>query len=386
MDPLSASLLGLPSLPLNTSDDLNASDQEDFGDIFPAPAPTETPFSRETPEEVALRETREMCERAWREENQKETHDDNLIRFLPKEHRDDLVKFFSGFFGLKSGLIDPRIYHCCLFGNSSDKTCNIGNVSGSFGAYSGNSLISFEGIDGSGKSYQAQKLSDHIASLGISHISTKQPGGTPLAGEIRKLLLSPVENQFPGDTELFLFCAARAEHVKSVVLPALEKGMAIICDRFSDSFFAYEVAKGTDLEKARALFKMYYNNITPILTFYLDAPPEVCRQRIILSGKELDRIEADMDFQRKVRDVYLQIAEDNPQRIVVLDGTLRPEAITQKVICFWNALYGEVKENVSLWGTNNPVGLGIQQAWNVLRLKEVAKRYLPPDAICEAVG
>jgi len=262
------------------------------------------------------------------------------------EIRQEIDNLFSGFFGYKKA---PLLYRANLLDPTSPYKMGVG-------------LVSIEGIDGCGKSTICKLLSDYLSSIKVPHVTTKQPGGTPLADKIRDLLLLPGDETIPENMEVLMFCAARIHQIQTVVIPALKKGIAVISDRFSDSFFAYQVARGTDIEKIRMLYQLFHGGVAPMLTFYLDVLPEVGYQRIISRKQSLDRIEcAGIEFQSKVRDAYLQLAKDNPSRIVVIDGHLPLEVVFQKVVDYWNSFYGAHLENPSLWGNMDASGQYIRQ-------------------------
>lgn len=196
-------------------------------------------------------------------------------------------------------------------------------------------LVTFEGIDGAGKSYQVRRFSEYLAKNGVPHIATKQPGGTPLAEEIRKIVLSRREETVFDETELLMFAAARAQHIRGIVVPALSKGMTVVCDRYMDSVYAYQAGRGHSAEMIRKVYGIVDCGVVPDLTFYLDVTPEIGFERISSGGHVCDRIEADREYQARNRAAYHVLAEQNPGRIQVLDGTLPAAKVTEEIVRIW---------------------------------------------------
>jgi dTMP kinase len=178
-------------------------------------------------------------------------------------------------------------------------------------------FVTFEGVDGSGKSTQAALLVEHLASLGREVEATREPGGTPLGEKIRGLLLQG-EEPAPW-TEAALFAAARAELAERVIRPALAAGADVVCDRFLDSSLAYQgVARGLGIDRVLEL-NVGVADLTPDRTFVLLVDSEVAAAR---AGTSPDRIEReDGNFRAAVADGYRQLGERFPERIVVLDGS-----------------------------------------------------------------
>ncbi len=185
------------------------------------------------------------------------------------------------------------------------------------------SLISFEGGDGSGKTTQLQLLADYLAGKGRVCVRTREPGGTKLGQMIRRVLLEAGEEEISSQTELFLYLADRSHHVQQVICPALKNGALVLCDRFADSTLAYQgFGRGIDVSLLRRLNQFATDGITPGLTFLLDCPVEVGLSR---TGDRIARFEdrferAEVEFHQKIRNGFLALAREEPQRICVLDA------------------------------------------------------------------
>ncbi len=195
-------------------------------------------------------------------------------------------------------------------------------------------FVTFEGIEGSGKTTQLRRLSAHLAAKKLPHVVTREPGGTPLADEIRGLVLIPREETVFPEAELLLYEAARAQHVRGLILPALLSGRAVLCDRFSDATTAYQAqARGLDPEQVERLNRFAAGGLVPDLTLLFDLPPEGGFGRI--KGRRLapDRLEREsLSFHRAVRDGYLRLAEREPGRIVRIDAALPEEEVFRSVL------------------------------------------------------
>jgi dTMP kinase len=193
-------------------------------------------------------------------------------------------------------------------------------------------FVTFEGIEGSGKSTQAKLLFEELLKRGFTVTLTREPGGTPAAEEIRNVLLTEKQEKFPPIAEVFLYEAARAFHVENLIKPALERGSVVICDRFTDSTLAYQgFGRGISLEFLKELNEKATGGIKPDLTFLLDLPVEEAFKR--LRRKNLDRIESEsLSFHKRVREGFLSIAEEEPERIVVIDATLDVNSIFETVL------------------------------------------------------
>ncbi len=194
-------------------------------------------------------------------------------------------------------------------------------------------FVTFEGIEGSGKTTQIRRLSEYLKAKGTPHLVTREPGGTPLANEIRALLLSPREEAVFPETELLLYEAARAQHVRAVILPALGAGTAVLCDRFCDATLAYQgFSRGINVSRIEWLNAFASVGAVPDLTVLLDIAPEEGFSRIAGRGRILDRLEGEsLAFHRQVRDGYLSLSRRHPDRIALVDGTGSADAVFEAV-------------------------------------------------------
>ena len=194
-------------------------------------------------------------------------------------------------------------------------------------------FITFEGIEGSGKTTQVGLLSEYLAGKGIPHVVTREPGGTPLADEIRNLLLARREERVFPETELLLYEAARAQHVRAFILPSLSSGKAVLSDRFGDATSAYQgFSRGIDAARIEELNDFATGGLTPDLTLLFDISPEDSFPRLYGRGKRADRMESEaIEFHRKVREGYLRLQAADPARIVRIDGALPAGEVFRRV-------------------------------------------------------
>lgn len=189
-------------------------------------------------------------------------------------------------------------------------------------------FISFEGTEGVGKTTLIRKMFEHFQANGREVVLTREPGGTPMAEQIRSILLSVNhEESMSHDTELLLMYAARAQHLQQVIIPAVAAGKIVLCDRFSDSSFAYQCAgRGVSRDKLKLLNDHFVEKM-PDISFWLDAPIELGMTRARERGA-LDRFEQEkLSFFEKVRSGFAEIHQHQPQRMKRLDATQSPEQV-----------------------------------------------------------
>lgn len=197
-------------------------------------------------------------------------------------------------------------------------------------------FLTFEGIEGSGKTTQAALLETALRAGGASVLRTREPGGTALAEEIRELILNVRQEPVHRETELLLFLAARAQHVRERINPALEDGMIVISDRFTDATLAYQGGgRWVDPSILNDLNDWASGGIQPDRTYLLDVPVTVGMARAKNRRGEdgIDRIEREGSvFLNAVRDEYLRLAQQEPKRILVLDGQKPPESLAKVIL------------------------------------------------------
>jgi dTMP kinase len=187
-------------------------------------------------------------------------------------------------------------------------------------------FITFEGIDGAGKSSHVEWLATFLRDKGkVVHV-TREPGGTELGEKLRELLL---HKSMHLETETLLMFAARREHLAKVIEPALSNGEWVVCDRFSDATYAYQGGgRGLDRAKLQQLEHWVHGHLQPDLTLLFDLPLDVARERIVLASRVLDRFEQERaDFHERVRQAYLERAHSSPARIRVVDAQQSIETI-----------------------------------------------------------
>lgn len=194
-------------------------------------------------------------------------------------------------------------------------------------------FISFEGIEGSGKTTQARLLQDYLQKKGFDSLLTEEPGGTDIGREIRKILLSPSHSNMHPVTELLLYNASRCQHMNEVILPAIQSGRIVITDRFSDSTLAYQGwGRGLDRGIIRRIDEISTGGVKPDITILIDIDVEAGLRRNRKANK-VDRIELEeIEFHRRVREGYLELARQEPDRIKMIDGTAGIEVIHRQII------------------------------------------------------
>lgn len=199
-------------------------------------------------------------------------------------------------------------------------------------------FITFEGIEGSGKSTQIRILADALKLRGKTVVTTREPGGTPIGEKIRQVLLNAEFKNMEPMTELLLYAAGRCQHVNEIIRPALEAGKIVLCDRYADATGAYQgAARRIDPKWLKILHQLAAGDLQPDRTLLLDCPVETGLQRIENRQAEIpglgDRLEQEkIEFHKRVRQGYLKIAKGQPQRVKVMDALGEVHAIHEKIL------------------------------------------------------
>jgi dTMP kinase len=193
-------------------------------------------------------------------------------------------------------------------------------------------FITLEGVEGVGKTTNLTYIQSWLESHDIPLVITREPGGTELGEDIRKLLLGHAHDGMSGDTELLLMFAARAEHLDKIILPALQRGDWVLCDRFTDATYAYQGGgRGIDRHRIAAMEQWVQRDLRPDLTILLDLPVDIGLQR---AGErsEPDRFEKEhRQFFEKVRDTYLELVSISPERYRIIDASVPLEQVQQQI-------------------------------------------------------
>ncbi|MBW2146458.1 MAG: dTMP kinase [Deltaproteobacteria bacterium] len=201
-------------------------------------------------------------------------------------------------------------------------------------------FITFEGTEGSGKTTQVELFCRYLDERGISHIRTRDPGGTPIGEAVRKILLDRENTNMRPETELLLYLSSRYQLFHQVILPALEQGRIVVCDRFADSTVAYQgYGRGIDLEWIRLMHHQILGDKKPDLTILFDCPVkeglERTKHRMSTQGEHCreDRFEQEaVSFHQRVRTGYLKIAEQEPHRVIKVNGRNSPEDLHREIL------------------------------------------------------
>ncbi|MEM6481308.1 MAG: dTMP kinase [Pseudomonadota bacterium] len=194
------------------------------------------------------------------------------------------------------------------------------------------SFITFEGIDGSGKSTQARCLANWLKERGIDVVLTREPGGSEGAEQIRKLVLEGATDRWSAESELLLFTAARRDHLERLIEPSLKDGKVVICDRFVDSTRVYQGLRRADLRRVVDDLHALMIGSEPDLTLLIDTDPERGLDRANARGGDEARFESfGPELQKKVRAGFLALAREHPNRIVVIDGNRDIDAVASDV-------------------------------------------------------
>jgi dTMP kinase len=205
-------------------------------------------------------------------------------------------------------------------------------------------FITLEGGEGSGKSSQSKRLAERLREAGADVVLTQEPAGTPIGALVKGVFERRAAGEAPpvsGPTELLLFAAARADHVRTVIGPALEAGRTVVCDRFADSTVAYQgYGRGLPLEEIATLNRIATQGLAPDLTLLLDVPPEAGVARAEASHAAGDKArdalgEETLEFHRRVREGFLAIAREEPSRVIVIDSSRLKDDVAEAV---WEAV------------------------------------------------
>ena len=193
-------------------------------------------------------------------------------------------------------------------------------------------FITFEGVEGSGKSTQIRLLADFLCSRGLAVGVTREPGGTPLAERIRGLLMETAEERMAPLAELFLYEAARAQHVDTLIKPSLDRGAVVLCDRFADSTTAYQGAgRRLSAETVSQLNRLAAAAVWPSHTFVLDLPAEEGRRRARERGSDDRMMQEALDFHERIRAEFALLARQEPDRITMIDGARPVDTIQNEL-------------------------------------------------------
>ena len=200
-------------------------------------------------------------------------------------------------------------------------------------------FITFEGIDGSGKSTQARLFAAHLEASGFEVVLTREPGGSPGAEEIRRLLVEGDPDRWSPETEILLFTAARRDHLEKTIIPALSRGAVVVSDRFADSTRVYQGAARGELRELVDNLHAEVIGREPDLTFVIDMPPEAALRRGLARQSGEDRFEEmGLAFQLKLREGFLHLAKEAPTRCQLIDGNRDAETVLADIVAHWDAL------------------------------------------------
>ena len=202
-------------------------------------------------------------------------------------------------------------------------------------------FITIEGQDGAGKSTNINVVEAWLNAQGIEYVKTREPGGTEFGEQIRDLILSSDTGLIGQKAELLLMFASRAQHIQEVIQPTLSSGRWVLCDRFTDATYAYQGGgRGESVDDINALKKVVQGELNPDLTLLLDLPIELGESRAN-ARSEPDRFEQEQaEFKQRVRDSYLRLANDDPERIKVIDASRSIDAVEQDVLAVLESVLG----------------------------------------------
>ena len=214
-------------------------------------------------------------------------------------------------------------------------------------------FITFEGIEGSGKTTQLDLLADRLTQNSYKVLQTREPGGCPIADQIRGILLHPNNAAMDSRTELLLYAAARAQHIEQIVRPALTSGKVVLCDRFTDATLAYQGhGRGLDRQLILQLNQLATGDCHPDLTLLFDLPVETglrrAKQREIEQQDFTEgRFEREhLDFHQRIRDGYLALATADPERFKIVDASLSPAEVREQVTSIVETFLQSAKETL----------------------------------------
>lgn len=195
-------------------------------------------------------------------------------------------------------------------------------------------FITFEGLDGAGKTTQIRLLERYLRQKGHDVLVTREPGGTPLGEEIRKVLLNPYYRDIDGVTEMYLYAASRAQHVRQVIKPALEKGKIVLCDRFVDSSVAYQgFGRGLGMDVVEAVNRYALGGIIPDLTIFLNIRPEDSLARSCIRSETPDRLESEeLEFHKRVYEGFIALQRRYPDRVKKVDASKSIDEVFHQVV------------------------------------------------------
>jgi dTMP kinase len=204
-------------------------------------------------------------------------------------------------------------------------------------------FITFEGIEGCGKTTQIKLLDEHLQKNGYKTLLTREPGGTEIGDKIRQILLDPSNKKMCPTAELLLYGASRAQHIEELINPALFDGKIVLCDRYSDSTTAYQgAARRLDLEKLDEMDKIATSSLKPDLTIVIDISARDGLKRATKRGQP-DRLEQEkLDFHERVRKGYLNIAKKEPNRVLVVDGNKDIGTVHRNIIAGFEKIIGKI--------------------------------------------
>jgi len=205
-------------------------------------------------------------------------------------------------------------------------------------------FITFEGGEGAGKTTQAKMLAEALEGAGIETLMTREPGGTFGAEAIRDLVLEGTSDRWSGMTELLLMYAARLDHVEKLIKPALERGVWVISDRFSDSSMAYQgFARGLGADKVKAVHAAVMDGFEPDLTILFDIDPILAQKRVETRGEDLSRFDSEsITFHNTLRDAFNDIAAENSERIFTIDAAASRDGVQTRILFAVTQKYPEL--------------------------------------------